>query len=98
MLVSIRFFVNAAGNFEKLIDIEQVPINHYDSSTESEFSTRKSSASWLEFWFLVYTLYETYKLISMLLSEWRFMTELEEPLKIKPTDSCLKKLAIRLGI
>jgi hypothetical protein len=53
---------------------------------------------WLEFWFLIYTLYETFKLISKFLQEWSFMSSLEEPLNIKATDSGMKKLAIRLGI
>lgn len=74
-------------------------LNHFDQSNENGVDGKKSSALWLEFFFLLFVLFETYKIYTTLQDEWEFMGTLERDTgRGRPGDSAFTRLLHRCGV
>ena len=71
--VKVQFYVDGAGSIEKKLRCTKAELNHFDQSNENGVDGKKSSALWLELFFLLFVLFETYKIYTTLEDEWKFM-------------------------
>ena len=56
-------------------------INHFDTKNENKIEKLKTNVLALEVVFLLFVLFETYKIYRVLKDEWDFLTSMEEPPK-----------------
>lgn len=99
--VRLEFLIDAAGKVQKSLGCTKAEINHFDTSSENTIEARKSSAHWLEFLFLLFVIYQTFKLVMKIHDEWALMSKIEDEIddiQVRQGQSALKRFLLRCGI
>lgn len=94
----LEFFIDSVGYVTKGMRFTKSEFNHFDLSNESDVDSKKKTILLWELVFVLFVIFETYKIIITLKTEWIFLTSLEIPPKYRAQDNALMRFMHRCGI